>query len=239
MKPFYCLLVLLVAGCASGLVSSSDSLDLFNGQDLSQWRNTSGWTVAKSVSLNRKDPHLFVIHPGTGIFVNGPTGKEHNIKSFAEHGDAAIHVEFNVSSNSNSGVYVQGRYEVQILDSFGKPNDHLKYGDCGGIYQRWKNGKGYEGTAPLVNASRRPGQWQSFDIVFRAPRFDDAGKKTQNGRFVKVWQNGKLIHENVEVTGPTRSPAFDKEAPMGPIVLQGDHGPVAFRNLRIKPLHLD
>jgi len=234
------LLALFIAGCASDPTRSSDSISLFNGQDLSQWRNPSpGWTVAESVSLNPENPHLFVIHPGTGVFVNGPTGEERNLMAKLEHGDAAIHVEFNVSSNSNSGVYVQGRYEVQILDSWGVPNDHLKYGDCGGIYQRWNNGKGYDGHAPRLNASRRPGEWQSFDIIFRAPRFDDSGKKTENGRFIKVWQNGKLIHENAEVTGPTRSPGFEHEAALGPIMLQGDHGPVAFRNLRIKPLHLE
>jgi hypothetical protein len=242
MKPIYLLLGLLVAGCATDPTRSANSISLFNGKDLSQWRSPSpGWTVAQSVSLNPADPHLFVIHPGTGIFVNGPEGKEHNLFSKLEHGDAAIHVEFIVSSNSNSGVYIQGRYEVQILDSWGVSKDHLKYGDCGGIYQRWnwKTNKGYEGNAPLLNASRRPGEWQSFDIIFRAPRFDDAGKKTENGRFIKVWQNGKLIHENVEVTGPTRSPGFENEAPLGPIMLQGDHGPVAFRNLRLKPLHLE
>lgn len=244
MKPFFLLLALLIIGCATDPTHSPDAINLFNGQDLSQWHTrtkTTSWTVAKSVSLNPKNPHLFLIHPGAGIFVNGPTGEDHNLFSNTAHGDAAIHVEFNVSSNSNSGVYVQGRYEVQILDSWGKPNDHLKYGDCGGIYQRWnwKTNKGYDGHAPRINASRRPGEWQSFDIIFRAPRFDATGKKTENGRFIKVWQNGKLIHENVEVTGPTRSPGFDNEAPTGPIMLQGDHGPVAFRNLRIKPLHLN
>lgn len=244
MKPLYLLLALLIAGCATDPTRSPDAINLFNGKDLSQWHTKQGtkgsWSVAESVSLNPENPHLFVIQPGTGIFVNAPSGEDRNLFSNTEHGDAAIHVEFNVSSNSNSGVYVQGRYEVQILDSWGKPNDHLKYGDCGGLYQRWdwKANKGYEGEAPRINASRRPGEWQSFDIIFRAPRFDDAGKKTENGRFIKVWQNGKLIHENAEVTGPTRSAGFAEEAPLGPIMLQGDHGPVAFRNLRIRPLHL-
>jgi hypothetical protein len=243
-RPLACVLfALIVAGCASEATRSADSISLFNGTDMSEWHYgkggpVTGWNVAKGVSLNPENPHLFVIEPGTGVFYNGAQGKDRNIFSRTDHGDAAIHVEFCVSSNSNSGVYVQGRYEVQILDSWGKPNDHLKYGDCGGIYQRWKDDHGYEGTAPRINASKRPGEWQSFDIVFRAPRFDDSGKKTENGRFVKVYHNGKLIHENVEVTGPTRSPGFNNEAPLGPIMLQGDHGPVAFRNLRIKPLHL-
>jgi hypothetical protein len=125
------------------------------------------------------------------------------------------------------------------LDSFGV--EHPKYSDCGGIYQRWRDKpapgqpQGYEGKAPKVNASLPPGDWQSFDITFRAPRFDSSGKKTENARFVKVIHNGKVIHENEEVTGPTRSGSFDDEKPTGPIMLQGNHGPVAFRNIRITP----
>lgn len=88
----------------------------------------------------------------------------------------------------------------------------------------------------MVNASKAPGEWQSFDIAFRAPRFDAAGKKTENAKFLKVQHNGKLIHENVEVTGPTRSAAFSDEQAQGPLKLQGDHGPVAFRNIVLKPL---
>ncbi|HLF95430.1 MAG TPA: family 16 glycoside hydrolase, partial [Planctomycetota bacterium] len=80
------------------------------------------------------------------------------------------------------------------------------------------------------------GEWQSFDVVFLAPRFDAAGKKTANARFVKVTHNGQVIHEEVEVTGPTRAGAWEDEKPLGPIMLQGDHGPVAFRNLRVRPL---
>ena len=73
-------------------------------------------------------------------------------------------------------------------------------------------------------------------MVFRAPRFDAGGKKTANARFVKVVHNGQVIHENVEVTGPTRAAAFNDEKPHGPLMLQGDHGPVAYRNPWIKPL---
>ncbi len=230
-----CLLPLLLTGCA--ILKTSNTITLFNGQDLAGWREPhKQWQVAKSVSLLPDDHHLFQIEPGTGIFVNGPKGTVPNLKTEAEFGDMQLHVEFVVSSNSNSGVYVQGRYEVQILDSWGVTDLH--YGDCGGIYQRWKNEKGYDGHAPKLNASRRPGEWQAFDITFRAPRFDVAGRKYENGRFIKVLHNGKVIHENVEVTGPTRSPAYDNEKPLGPIMLQGDHGPVAFRNLRITPLSL-
>jgi hypothetical protein len=107
--------------------------------------------------------------------------------------------------------------------------------ECGGIYPRWLNGKEYEGHSPRVNASKPPGEWQTFDVVFRAPRFDASGKKVAHACFVKVMHNGRLVHENVEVTGPTRAARWEQdEKPIGPLLLQGDHGPVAYRNLRIK-----
>jgi len=90
-----------------------------------------------------------------------------------------------------------------------------------------------------VNATKPPGEWQTFDIVFRAPRFDASGKKIANARVVKVTHNGKVVHENVELTGPTRGGLTDDDKPLGPLRLQGDHGPVAYRNLRIKPIQLN
>ncbi|NDF95727.1 MAG: DUF1080 domain-containing protein, partial [Proteobacteria bacterium] len=92
-----------------------------------------------------------------------------------------------------------------------------------------------EGAAPRVNASRPPGVWQSFEITFRAPRFDSGGNKIQNAAFLKVVHNGETIHENVELSGPTRGGRGD-ESERGPFRLQGDHGPVAFRNLSVVPL---
>ena len=145
-----------------------------------------------------------------------------------------IHVEFMVPKGSNSGVYLMGRYEIQILDSYGKKK--VSHGDCGGIYQRWANNKGFEGHAPKMNASRPPGVWQTFDAVFRAPRFDDSGKKIADARFEKVIHNGTVVHKDVVCTGPTRSASFNDEKPMGPLMLQGDHGPVAYRNIWIMPL---
>ena len=87
-------------------------------------------------------------------------------------------------------------------------------------------------------ASRRPGEWQSYHIWFRAPRFDATGKKIENARFIKVTHNGQVIHENVEVPRPTCAALALDEKPKGPLMLQGDHGPVAYRNLRIKPVEL-
>jgi hypothetical protein len=206
------------------------------GKDLSTWQKETGqWFLAGEAGMDPANPKLLATRAGTGVLVNGPTGNTGNIHSKFEHGDVEAHVEFMVPQGSNSGVYFQGRYEIQILDSW--KVEHPKYGDCGGVYERWGEKGGYEGHAPRVNASRAPGEWQTFDVVFRAPRFDANGKKTANAKFVKVVHNGKVIHENVEVTGPTRAATFERdEKPLGPLMLQGDHGPVAFRNIWLRPL---
>jgi len=206
------------------------------GKDLSAWREDTGqWMIVGQVKLDPANPKMLSTGPGTGVLVNGPSGRTGNLLGKFEHGDVEAHVEFMVPQGSNSGVYFQGRYEIQILDSW--KVEHPKYGDCGGIYERWGEKGGYEGHAPRVNASRAPGQWQTFDVVFRAPRFDARGKKTANAKFVKVVHNGVVIHENVEVTGPTRAATYERdEKPLGPLMLQGDHGPVAYRNLWLRPL---
>ena len=114
----------------------------------------------------------------------------------------------------------------------------------GGIYERWDEARpegerGYEGRPPRVNVSRAPGLWQHLRIVFRAPQFDASGEKVANARFVTVELGGVTIHEDVEVSGPTRAAAFEDEQTTGPLMLQGDHGPVAFRNLRYKRYQAD
>ena len=218
-------------------VAHAEDISLFNGKDLSAWKEPLGaWSVVGSVALNEAAPKGFTTQPGEGVMLSNAAGKSVDLISKAEHGDAEIHVEFAVPKDSNSGIYVQGRYEVQVFDSFGKAT--IAEHDCGAIYQRWdpargKGNEGFEGHTPKVNASKAPGKWQSFDITFRAPRFDAAGKKTGNAKFIKVLHNGRLIHENVEVNAPTRGSKFPDEAATGPIVIQGDHGPVAYRNLRI------
>jgi hypothetical protein len=233
-------LVILAGLCvgATSLSAANPSEALFNGKDLGGWKKPSGeWMTAQKVAADPAEPRRFNIEPGAGILVNGTKGRTVNLVSEFEHGDVEAEIEFMVPKNSNSGVYFQGRYEVQILDSWGveKP----AHSDCGGIYERWKEGKGFEGHAPRVNASRPPGEWQKFEVIFRAPRFDAGGKKIENARFVKVIHNGTLIHENVELTGPTRAATFEHdEKPKGPIMLQGDHGPVAFRTVLLKPVQL-
>ena len=228
---------LALAAFVSLSLAHAEEINLFAGKDLSAWKEPTGaWSVVGSVALNKEAPKGFIATPGQGVTLSATAGKSVDIISKAEHGDAEIHVEFNVPKDSNSGVYVQGRYEVQVFDSFGKAT--IAEHDCGAIYQRWdpargKGNEGFEGHTPKVNASKAPGEWQSFDISFRAPRFDASGKKTENAKFIKVLHNGQLIHENVEVNAPTRGSKFPAEAATGPIVIQGDHGPVAYRNLTI------
>jgi len=169
------------------------------------------------------------------VLVNGPKGTTANLLTEMEHADVEAHIEFVVPKASNSGVYFMGRYEIQVLDSWGVKQ--LKYGDCGGVYGSCSDPKpDFKGRPPSVNASKPPGEWQTFDIIFRAPRFDADGKKTQNAKFIKVVHNGTVIHENVEVPRPTCAAHWLDEKPKGPLMLQGDHGPVAYRNLTLKPL---
>lgn len=228
-------IVLLGSGSTVAVVEQSKWISLVDGAGLEAWRQPTGeWAYVGGVSPRSDDPTKLTIKPGRGVLINGLNGKSPDILSQLELKDIELHVEFMVPKESNSGIYFQSRYEIQIFDSWGKKTPSS--GDCGAIYQRWKDGRGYEGHPPKVNASRPPGEWQSFEVVFRAPRFDSRGEKTANARFIKVVHNGQTIHENVEVTGPTRASTFDDEKPAGPLMLQGDHGPVAYRNLRLRPI---
>jgi hypothetical protein len=121
-----------------------------------------------------------------------------------------------------------------VYDSYGVQKDAYPGIECGGIYPRWINEQNVDGHSPRVNASKPPGQWQAFDILFRASRFDAAGRKLADARMVRVWHNGQIVQENVDLKGPTRSAHWSGESALGPVLLQGDHGPVAFRNLRVK-----
>lgn len=190
---------------------------LFKGTEAVAWRGTRGWTERE------------------GFFENSGQNPE-PLFTKEEYADAHVHAEFKIPKGSNSGVYVQGRYEIQILDSTGKAKKDLLSSDCGGVYERWKDDKGYEGVAPMVNAFRGHDTWNTYDIVFRAPRFDASGKKVENARFVEVRLNGILIQQNVPVTGPTRAAFFEDEKPTGPVVFQADHGPVAYRNVWVRKL---
>lgn len=202
---------------------------------LASWREPRGeWREAGGVSLDPADPKRFRIAEGSGVLVNGDAGKTTDLLTVEEHGDVRVELEFAIPKGSNSGVYLQGRYEVQVFDSHGTAKPAYPGAECGGIYPRWTAERGeFEGHSPRVDASRPPGEWQSLDVLFRAPRFDAAGRKVRSARFERVTLNGALIHENVEVQGPTRAARWDDERPTGPLMLQGDHGPVAYRDVRL------
>lgn len=196
---------------------------------------SGNWHIVGNLYADRNTKHHFETEAGTGILVNLPDEDQRaDIYSAFDHADLELETEFMMPKGSNSGLYFQGRYEVQLLDSWGVKD--LSYADCGAIYQRWNENtkSGYEGNPPSINASRAPGLWQHLKVKFQAPRFDENGKKISNARFLEVYLNGSLVQENVEVSGPTRSAFFDDEAPQGPLVIQGDHGPVAFRNMKYK-----
>jgi hypothetical protein len=217
-------------------------------RDLSAFRpNAGNWQIVGQVQAVLDQDQVLKTEKGSGVLVNLPTAKQQSeLFTLLEHGDLDLELEFMMARRSNSGIYLQGRYEVQLLDSWGKR--HPTFGDCGGIYERWDDRKqegqqGFEGYAPRLNASRAPGLWQKMEISFMAPRFDQQGKKTANARILYLRLNGYAIHENLELTGPTRGGGA-QESPLGPLRIQGDHGPVAFRNIRYRtfgnpPLVLD
>ena len=215
-------------------------IPMLNGKDLSGWHGQEGvrddWFSTQGVLW---EPMLgptrlkATKEPGDRI-VNGD-GRTANLISDDRFGDVEIYLEFLIARGSNSGVYLQGLYEVQVFDSYGSEFP-MSTSDGGAIYHRWINEAGVGGSAPRVNANGRPGEWQSYHIWFRAPRFDAQGRKTENARFLRVLQNGQLIQENVEVEGPTRAHLPIQEQPLNPIMLQGDHGPVAYRNIYLRQL---
>ncbi len=189
---------------------------------------------SKSQAVPTK-PQAVTFQPGKGILLNmNDDTRKDNLISLIEHGDIEIDFEVMIPKGSNSGVYLQGRYEVQLLDSWGIKNP--SFSDIGGIYRNWEKepGKIYMGKAPLSNPAKAPGLWQKFRISFRAPRFNSAGEKISNARFVYVELNGVKIHDNVEVPLPTGGPIENNEKAIGPLLIQGDHGPVALRNIKYR-----
>ncbi len=217
---------------------SSLAQQIINLKDLSAFESPSkNWTIEGKV-VGAPTDSLFQVSMGEGILLNtlrnGKYHREDDLKFKLHHGDIHLKLEFMLPKGANSGIYLQGRYELQLFDSWNKKQ--LKFGDCGGIYERWdenrgKGNEGYEGYAPRVNASKAPGLWQQLEVDFQAPRFDATGKKIQSAIFKKVILNGVVIHENIMVSGMTRGSLFEKEAAFGPIIIQGDHGQVAFKNI--------
>ncbi len=197
----------------------------FDGKSFTGWKfhgdeKKSKWKIGMA-KLDDKNPTKLLLLAGSGEMVNTGTG---GVDIYTEKKYTNVHVEVEVMipKGSNSGVYLMGEYEVQVLDSYGKQK--INEGDMGGIYKT---------AVPKKNASKQPGEWQKFVIDFTAPKFEN-GKKTANGKFDKVVLNDILIHENVEVTKSTGGGLTGHEVAEGPLMFQGDHGAVAYRNLKIE-----
>lgn len=204
----------------------------FNGKNLDGWKlrgpaDRSHWVVGIA-RLDPKRPSALLVQkipsPGTEAsaaqLINAQ-GRGVDIYTEKKFGDCRVELEVMVPKGSNSGIYLMGEYEIQVFDSYGK--ERIGPGDLGAIYGA---------AVARVNAAKKPGEWQKFIIDFEAPRFAN-GKKVSNARFRRVVLNGKVIHENVEVAEPTPSCLTGEEQSTGPLLLQGDHGPVAYRNIKI------
>ncbi len=190
----------------------SDATVLFDGKDLSAWEGGEKWTVADGA-----------ITAGPGV-----------LRSKDQFGDCQLHIEWASASEvkgdgqgrSNSGVFLMGRYEVQVLDSY--ENKTYYDGQCAAIYKQ---------HPPLVNACRKPGEWQTYDIIWTAPRFD--GDKLVSPAYVTVLQNGVLVQNHFELLGDTpynRPPSYKPHADKGPITLQYHGNPVRFRNIWVREI---
>lgn len=198
----------------------SDAIVLFNGKDLSKWANQKDNGPLVPAKWIVREGH-FEVAPGTGTLVTR--------ESF---GDVQLHIEWaspeDVAANSqgrgNSGVYLMGLYELQVLDSYNNPT--YADGQAGALYGQWP---------PLANVARSPGEWQTFDVVFEAPRFE-AGKLTSPAYMTVFW-NGVVVHNRKELLGATVWKAVAQYSPHAaelPLMLQ-DHGnPVRFRNVWIR-----
>ena len=197
----------------------SDAIVLFDGKDLSHWSHKDG-----SPAKWKVENGYFEVVPKTGY-----------IYTREAFGDCQLHVEFaepvppkgESQERGNSGVFLMGLYEIQVLDSY--DNKTYADGQASSVYGQYP---------PLVNASRPPGQWQSYDIVFHGPRFDKEGKLIRPAR-VTVLHSGVLVQDNVELSGPTahrQRPPYTAHAEKLPLALQ-DHGdPVRYRNIWIRGL---
>lgn len=201
---------------------------------------TDEWYEAGDATLDPNQSRLLIGKPGTGVLINGKTGRANSLVTKDVYQDVQVHVEFMVAKGSNSGVIFHGNYEIQILDSAHEEKPTGAH--CGGVYPRAEGEPGTpsyhhidKGSPPRVNAAKAPGQWQTMDIIFQSPRFESEGNKTANARFVRVVHNGLVVQENVEMPyahGPNWN---RKQFPEGRVVFQGDYGPIAFRNIRVRP----
>lgn len=235
-----CFTLFVVASMLLGIGATADSLgDVFFAQaeGFDGWGDDTGdWVNIGDVAMDPQEDTRLETLPGSGVLFNGDHGKTRHLVSEFQHGDVHLQVEFMIARGSNTGISFQGRYNVQILDSW---SEQITYkGESAGIYLHYDEAAhgGTDWHPPRVNASLPPGEWQSLDIEFQAPRFDFLGNKIANAKFLRVVHNGVLVHENVEIIWPTNLADWPAEKPTGPLILQGDYGPVAYRNLVLTPL---
>ena len=195
----------------SATVAPSDAIILFDGKDLSQWKNGENWIIKDGAA----------------------TANKSGISTKQAFGDAQVHLEWaspekvegTGQGRGNSGIYLMGKYEVQILDSF--VNKTYYDGQAGSIYKQYP---------PLVNACRKPGEWQTYDIIFNAPRFDKEGKVSKPGH-ITVLHNGVLVQNHSELQGGTmfdRPPEYKAHADKLPLDIQFHGNPVKFRNIWVR-----
>ena len=230
---------LFAGGIAALAMQSAYAQQPIPLNDLSAFTTKSdNWKIVGNASADISKENVLITTPGKGVLActheKGKYGNQYELISNFKHGDLDIELDFMLTKGSNSGIYLQGNYEVQLFDSWGKKS--AKYNDNGGIYERWNDSKpegekGYEGYAPRFNVAKAPGLWQNIKISYQAPRFDANGKKTSNAVFLSIILNGVTIHENVEVSGPTRGSLTGEDVAMGPIRIQGDHGSLAIKNI--------
>lgn len=226
-------LVLLVLG--QNIYSQTQP---FNLRDLSAFSDPGkSWMIAGEVHADLNQQNELKTQNGTGVLVNRP-GKRagQDLYTIDQYGNIDLAVDYMMAKGSNSGIYFQGQYELQLNDSWGRTA--VTSGENGGIYARWddqkpEGEKAYQGYAPRQNVSRAPGLWQHLEVSFQAPRFNENGEKIENAKFIYVRLNGVTIHEDLELSGPTRGSMEPGEKTKGPLRIQGDHGAVAFRNMEI------
>lgn len=206
----------------------------------SPWKTVDpGWKFAKDAMLDKEKANRLAAEGEGDVWVNGASGRLPNLITKKSYKDVEVHVEFLLGKNSNSGIKFQAVYEIQLRDTAGNRGE-LTGDDCGGIYPRAEEKPKYhhidKGVPPRVNAAKPAGEWQTLTATYRAPRFNTNGEKIENAKLIKATLNGQIIHENAEFKTPTGANWVKKETAEGPFMLQADHGPTAFRNVKIREI---
>ncbi|MEO6649028.1 MAG: family 16 glycoside hydrolase [Chitinophagaceae bacterium] len=210
--------------------------------DLSAFRQPGkNWSIGSDVHADFNKVGFIELIKGAGMVVNTAAGDEKtSLVTTSELGNVELEFDFLLAKATHASVFLQGRYEVHLSDSWAKQVPH--FSDCGGIAERWdesrsEGNRGFEGIAPSMNVCRAPGLWQHLKVTFRAPQINEKGEKTANAKFEEVYLNGTLVQEEVRLSGPSRNAVFSDEKSMGPLVFQSDDGPIAFRNIRYRMIN--